>query len=121
MGAAAPARRAARRWSWRYLRGIALTSLVGSLATMPFALFHFDRATHYAVLGNLLAMPVMGFCGDAGRGACAWLLMPLGLEALPLHLMGWGIDVMLAMGRWVSGLPGAVSLSRGHAAGGAGG
>ena len=45
----------------RYLRGIAITSLVGSLATVPFAMFHFDRATHYAVLGNLLAMPVMGF------------------------------------------------------------
>ena len=67
---------------YRYLRGIALTSLVGSLATMPFAMFHFDRATHYAVLGNLLAMPVMGFvvmpaaalgvAGDAVRaGSCA--------------------------------------------------
>ncbi|MBW8709124.1 MAG: ComEC/Rec2 family competence protein, partial [Alphaproteobacteria bacterium] len=30
-------------------------------ATLPFALFHFERATHYAVLGNLIAMPVMGF------------------------------------------------------------
>jgi len=28
-----------------------------------------------------------------------------------LHLLGGGIDVMVAMGRWVSGLPGAVSLS----------
>ena len=45
---------------YRYLRGIALTSLVGSLATLPFAIFNFGRATHYAVLGNLLAMPVMG-------------------------------------------------------------
>jgi competence protein ComEC len=45
----------------RYARGLILTSLVGSLATLPFALFHFDRVTHYAVLGNLLAMPVMGF------------------------------------------------------------
>src|ERR1043166_1711351 len=46
---------------YRYVRGIAMTSLVGSLATLPFALFHFDRATHYAVLGNLITMPVMGF------------------------------------------------------------
>ena len=37
--------------------------------------------------------------------------MPFGLEAAPLHLMGWGIDVMLAMGRFVSGLPGAVTLA----------
>jgi hypothetical protein len=30
----------------RYLRGIAVTSFVGSIATMPYAAFHFDRATH---------------------------------------------------------------------------
>jgi competence protein ComEC len=96
---------------YRYLRGIALTSLVGSLATMPFAIFTFDRAGHYAVLGNLLAMPVMGFwvmpCAALSVAA-----MPLNLETVPLHLLGWGIDVMLAMGRFVSGLPGAVSLVR---------
>ncbi|HSZ11792.1 MAG TPA: ComEC/Rec2 family competence protein, partial [Rhizomicrobium sp.] len=45
----------------RYARGIATTSFVGSLATMPYAAFHFDRSTHYAVLGNLGAMPIMGF------------------------------------------------------------
>ena len=44
-----------------YVHGIATTSFVGSLATAPFAIFHFDRATHFAVLGNLGAMPIMGF------------------------------------------------------------
>jgi competence protein ComEC len=43
------------RPAWRYLRGVAVTSLVGSVATVPYAIYHFDRATHYAVLGNLLA------------------------------------------------------------------
>ena len=96
---------------YRYARAIALTSLVGSLATMPFAIFTFDRAGHYAVLGNLLAMPVMGFwvMPAAALGVAA---MPFGLERQPLHLMGAGIDVMLAMGRFVSGLPGAVTLAR---------
>jgi competence protein ComEC len=101
---------------YRYLRGIALTSLIGSLATMPFAIFTFDRAGHYAVLGNLLAMPVMGFwvmpCAALSVAA-----MPLHLEAWPLRAMGKGIDVMLAMGRFVSGLPGAVSLVRAFPAG----
>ena len=64
MGAAPAARLAAMRPRFaavlRYLRGIAFTSFVGSLATMPYAAFHFDRATHYAVLGNLGAMPIMG-------------------------------------------------------------
>jgi competence protein ComEC len=96
---------------YRYLRGIFLTSLVGSIATMPFAIFTFDRATHYAVLGNLLAMPVMGFV-VMPSAALGVMTMPFGLETIPLHVMGWGIDVMLAMGRFVSGLSGAVTVSR---------
>jgi len=101
---------------YRYLRAIALTSLVGSLATMPFTLFTFDRASHYAVLGNLLAMPVMGFC-VMPMAALSVMAMPFGLQAVPLHAMGIGIDIMLAMGRFVSGLPGAVNLARAFPAG----
>ena len=95
---------------YRYAHGIVMTSLVGSLATLPFALFHFERATHYAVLGNLIAMPVMGFW-VMPAAALSVALMPLGLESWPLHLLGQGIAVMVAMGRWESGLPGAVSLA----------
>jgi competence protein ComEC len=98
---------------YRYARGIFLTSLVGSLATMPFAAFTFDRATHYAVLGNLLAMPVMGFA-VMPAAALGVLAMPFGLEAAPLHVMASGIDIMLAMGRFVAGLPGAVTVSRAY-------
>ena len=93
----------------RYMWGITVTSFVGSVATMPFAAFHFDRATHYAVLGNLGAMPIMGFI-TMPAAAIAVILMPFGLDAAPLHVMGWGIDAMLGVGRWVSHLPGAVSI-----------
>jgi competence protein ComEC len=92
----------------RYVRGIAITSLVGSLATAPYAIFHFDRATHYAVLGNLLAMPVMGFV-TMPAAAISVMAMPFHLEAWPLKVMGFGIEIMLSMGRFVSGLPGAIS------------
>jgi competence protein ComEC len=101
-----PVRFAAAR---RYLHGIAVTSFVGSLATMPYAAFHFDRSTHYAVLGNLGAMPIMGFIAMPAA-AISVIAMPFGLDAWPLHVMGWGIDAMLAVGRWVSHLPGAVSI-----------
>jgi competence protein ComEC len=94
----------------RYMRGIAMTSLVGSLATLPYALFHFGRATHYAVLGNLIAMPVMGFW-VMPAAALSVMLMPLGLDGPALALLGKGIAVMLALGGWVAGLPGAVSLA----------
>jgi competence protein ComEC len=94
----------------RYMRGIATTSLVGSIATVPYAIYHFDRATHFAVLGNLLAMPIMGFV-TMPAAAIAVALMPLGLDAWPLRVMGVGIQAMLAVGHWVSGLPGAVSVA----------
>lgn len=93
----------------RYLRGITMTSFVGSVATIPYAIYHFDRATHYAVLGNLLAMPIMGFV-VMPAAALSMFLMPFGLDAWTLRVMAWGIDVMLAVGRWVSQLPGAVSV-----------
>ncbi|HEY4115061.1 MAG TPA: ComEC/Rec2 family competence protein [Rhizomicrobium sp.] len=95
----------------RYVRGIAITSFVGSVGTAPFAAFHFDRATHYAVLGNLAAMPVMGFV-TMPAAALAVMLMPFGLDAWPLHVMGWGIEAMLTIGRWVSEMPGSVSYLR---------
>jgi competence protein ComEC len=93
----------------RYARGIATTSFVGSIATMPYAIFHFDRATHYAVLGNLLAMPIMGFVAMPAA-ALSVALMPLGLDIWPLRIMGLGIAAMLSVGRWVSTLPGAISV-----------
>jgi competence protein ComEC len=92
-----------------YVRGIAVTSFMGSIATMPYAAFHFDRATHYAVLGNLLAMPIMGFVAMP-MAALSIALMPIGLDFIPLHVMGWGITAMLAVGRFVSHLPGAVTI-----------
>ena len=93
----------------RYMRGIATTSFVGSIATAPYAAFHFDRATHFAVLGNLLAMPIMAFV-TMPAAALAIFLMPFGLDEYPLRVMGWGIDAMLHVGRWVAHLPGSVSL-----------
>ncbi len=103
--------RAAKRFPGlrRYIRGIATTSFVGSLATMPYAAFHFDRSTHYAVLGNLGAMPIMGFVAMPAA-AISVAAMPFGLDAWPLHVMGWGIDAMLTVGRTVSHLPGAVAI-----------
>jgi competence protein ComEC len=73
-------------------------------------LFHFARVTHYAVLGNLIAMPVMGFW-VMPAAALSVALMPFGAEGFALRLLGQGIGVMVALGRWVSGLPGAVALA----------
>ena len=106
--AAAEASKPSGRGIASHLVAIFVTSAVASLATLPVSLFHFGRATHYAVLGNLLAMPVMGFV-VMPLATLAVAAMPFGLEAGPLRLLGHGIDLMLALGRMVSGLPGAVT------------
>lgn len=103
-------RGAPRGMVWRYVTGIVLTSLVASLAAAPFTLFHFGRAAHYAVLGNLIVMPVIGFW-IMPLEALAVVLMPFGLEGWVLPALGRGIETMVRLGAWVSGLPGAVSLS----------
>lgn len=94
----------------RHLSAIVITSLVAGLATTPFTLFHFGRAAHYAVLGNLIAMPVMGLW-IMPLAALSVMLMPFGLEGWLLPVLGGGIDLMVRMGGWVSSLPGAVSLT----------
>jgi competence protein ComEC len=48
----------------------------------------------------------------------AFLLMPFGGERLALVPMGWGVEAMLWIARWVADWPGAVSLVRAMPIGG---
>lgn len=74
-----------------YFLGIIVTSVVASLATLPFAFYYFNRLPVWGVAGNLAAIPLMGFW-VMPSGLIALLAMPFGLEALPLKLMGQGVD-----------------------------
>src|SRR6185436_5190836 len=87
-------RTAPRGALYRYAHGTVMTSLIGSLATLPYALFYFERATHYGVLGNLIAMPVMGFW-VMPAAALSVALMPLGLDGFALDLLRQGIALMV--------------------------
>ncbi len=52
-----------RPWPSRlmlYLGGIMLTSLIASLATAPFALYHFNRVAVAGLLANMIAVPLTG-------------------------------------------------------------
>jgi competence protein ComEC len=102
-------------WWWRkgrrYVVGMVLASMVATLATTPFAIYHFDRAAAYSVLANFLAEPVVAFI-IMPSAAFAVIAMPFGLETAPLHLMGWGVHVMTSIAHWVAELPGATTLLR---------
>jgi competence protein ComEC len=90
-----------------YCAGIAVTTLVATVGTEPFAIYHFHHLVLYSPLANVLAVPISALW-TLPWGVVACLLMPFGLERLALVPMGWGIDVTIAVARIVGALPGNV-------------
>ena len=70
-----------------FFAGIVLSTLIASAAVAPFAAYHFHKSQQYAVIANLIALPV---CNIVVMPAAlvALIAMPFGLEALPLWVMG---------------------------------
>lgn len=89
-----------------YFVAIALSSLIASLASMPFVLHHFGVTTTWSLLANMMGMPLMGLVIMPTGGAGA-ALTPLGLEALPLYIMNGGILLLSAFAEMVAGWQGA--------------
>jgi competence protein ComEC len=96
---AGPARRAGL-----HLLGIALTTLVATVGTIPFTIYHFGRFALYSVLANVVAVPLAGIW-ILPWAFVACLLMPFHLDAPALVAMSWGIRVVEAVARWTSSLP----------------
>lgn len=94
-------------WGGRELMMLLLASLVAGLATTPYAAFHFHRVTPYGLLANLAAMPVVSAV-VMPMGLIGLVLAPFGLDGWCWSAMGWGIDWMIVVTRWVAALPGAV-------------
>jgi len=84
-----------------------LASLVAGAATGPFAMQHFNRSAMYGLGANLATAPLSDFLIMPALALGA-LLEPVELGAPFLWLAARGIDLMLAIGEWVAGLPGAV-------------
>lgn len=90
-----------------YVLGVSLTSVIATLATAGFALYHFQQLAVYGLLGNILAMPVLAFV-VMPFAVLYFVLLPFGLEFLALGVMGAGIGVILDIAHFVAGLPMAV-------------
>ncbi|MSO75728.1 MAG: ComEC family competence protein [Alphaproteobacteria bacterium] len=90
-----------------YVGLLMLTSLIATVATTPFGIYHFNRFPAYGVVANLLAVPVSSFWVMPWL-LVAVLLMPFGLEAWALVPLGWGVDAILAVARTVQAWSGAV-------------
>lgn len=90
-----------------FFGGIVTSTLIASASVAPFAAYHFHQSQQYAVLANLVAIPICNIVVMPAALA-ALVLMPLGLEKLALVPMGLGIDAMSACANFVAKLPGAV-------------
>ncbi len=90
-----------------YFFGVCVTSIVATLATAPFALYHFHRMAVYGLLANLIAVPVTSLM-IMPMAFLALLLMPFGGEFVPLYLMEWGIHAVLDIAHYVESLPHSV-------------
>ncbi|MDQ7248065.1 ComEC/Rec2 family competence protein [Dongia sedimenti] len=88
-----------------------LTSVVATLMTAPFAMYHFDRISTYGVVANLIAVPLTGFW-VMPMGMAALLLMPFGLDGPFWHLAARGCDGILWVAHTVSAWPYAVLVTR---------
>ena len=92
---------------WFYLCGIVICDFVASLATAPFALYHFHRLALYTSLGNLLAGPLIGLYLMPMVLVCLAAL-PLHLAFYPLKALGFGLDILNRITAWVAHLPHSV-------------
>ena len=90
-----------------YLCGIIICDFIASLATTPFALYHFHRVAVYTSLGNLLAGPLIGLWLMPAVLLCLAAL-PLGLAEYPLKLLGLGIGILNNITAFVANLPHSV-------------
>ncbi len=94
------------RWLYAPL-AVFISSAVAGVATAPFSAAHFNQISHFGLLANLASVPLMGALVMPAAVAAA-ALMPLGLEAPALWVMGLGLKWILFVAHWVSGLDGAV-------------
>jgi competence protein ComEC len=92
-----------------YCAGVAVTTVVVTIGTDPFSIYHFHKLVLYSPLANVIAVPISALW-TLPWGVVSCLLMPLGLERLALVPMGTGIDATIWVAEHVSAIPGNVWL-----------
>jgi competence protein ComEC len=104
------ARSVRERLTWQpiyVIGGVLVTTATAGLAVEPFSAYHFHNLTSYAALGNLLGGPPIDFLVMPAM-VVALIAMPFEFEEWPLKVMGYGIDAMMAIAKFVASLPGAL-------------
>lgn len=84
--------------------GTIISSIVATIATAPFGVYHFNRSSPYGIIANVLAIPITSML-IMPLGVISLLLMPFHLEWLVAWPMKTGIDFIVSIARYVADLP----------------
>ena len=93
-----------------YAGAVAVTTVVATIGTEPFAIYHFHHLVFYSPLANVIAVPISAMW-TLPWGVIACLLMPAHLEHLARIPMGWGIDFTILVAQWIAALPGNIWIT----------
>jgi competence protein ComEC len=97
--------RTARRLWQVAVASLATSLIAGTLSSIP-AAHHFGRLALYSVISNALALPVVSVA-VMPMALLSALLMPFGMEAVPLMIMEQGLRLVMVISDWVAGWPSA--------------
>ncbi len=87
-----------------YLFGVVMSTLIAGTATAVYGIYHFNRFAVWSVVANMIAVPLTGFW-VMPWALLMFLLLPLGLEAIALVPMGWGVEGVNLVAAWVASWP----------------
>jgi competence protein ComEC len=96
-------------WAGRSALGLVTTTLVASIATAPFAAYHFQSLNPYGLIGNALALPLVSLVvmPAAVLGVLAY---PFGLDGPVWQVMGLAVAKVLEVSAWVGAFSGSTVI-----------
>ena len=86
--------------------GALMTTAAASVATAPFALYHFNRLSFFAIAANLVAVPLTSVL-VMPAAVLVFLCLPFGVADLPLAAMNLGNEAVATIAQTVAAWPGA--------------
>lgn len=90
----------------RPVLAVVVSSSIAGFATAPVGAAHFNQIAHFGLIANLVSVPLMGVLVMPAAVVAA-LVMPLGMESVPLWVMGLGLQWVLTVAHGVAGWEGA--------------
>ncbi len=90
-----------------YVAGVCATTVVATIATAPFGLYHFQTLPVYGLIANVVAVPVLSFI-VMPAAVLTFAFSIINLEFIPLNIMSKGVEFILWVAKEVAGFPNSV-------------